>query len=129
MHEPSFVCGVERVPDLCDERERAVGGKRALRSQKRLQVGAGDIAHSDVEQAFELARFVDGHDIRMIERRCELRLTQEPLAEPFVLRELRRKELQRDVALQALIVGAVDHAHPTASEYTLELAGYRIEGV
>ena len=49
--------------------ERAARLERALRAEQRSQVGALDVAHREVEQAVDLARVVDRHDVRMLERR------------------------------------------------------------
>ena len=44
----------------------------------------------------------------------QLRLTQEALPERLVLRQLRRKQLQRHPPIEALVVGQVDHRHAAA---------------
>ena len=56
----------------------------------------------------------------MVERGRQLRLAEEALAEVLVLRELRRDQLQGDVALQTQVVGAVDDPHPTAADQRLD---------
>jgi hypothetical protein len=56
----------------------------------------------------------------MVERGGELGLADEPLAEPLVLRELGREYLERDLALQADVLGEVDRAHPPAAEGRLD---------
>ena len=56
----------------------------------------------------------------MLERRGHPRLGQEPLAERDVFGEVRREQLQRDVAVEREIVGAVDDAHPAAAEERLQ---------
>jgi hypothetical protein len=121
MNETPFMCSVERGSDLFDDRERALGLKRSVTAQKRAKVGAGDVAHRDVEELPEFARLVDRDDVRMVERRSELRLAEEPLAKGIVFTQLRREELQRNLSLQAKIVCAVDDAHPAAPEDALEV--------
>ena len=111
MDEALRVRRVERVRDLCDDRERARRIERALRAQELAQVGALHEAHDEVEAAVELARVVDRHDVRVLERHRQLRLAREALAEAFVGRELGRHQLQRDDALEAEVARAVDHAH------------------
>ena len=54
--------------------------QRALRAQERLEVGALDVAHGDEQAAVGLAGLVDRDDVRMVDRRRELGLAQEPLA-------------------------------------------------
>ena len=56
----------------------------------------------------------------MLERRRQPRLAQEALAEAHVLGEVRREQLQRDVAVEREIVGAIDDAHPAAAEQRLD---------
>ena len=68
-------------------------GSRPSR-EERLQVDAVDAGHRDVEQAALLARVVDRDDARVVERRGELRLAQEPLAE-VGLAERGREQLER----------------------------------
>ena len=56
----------------------------------------------------------------MVERGGQPRLGQEPLAEALVVGQLRREQLQRHVAVEREIVGAVDDAHPAAAEQRLQ---------
>ena len=54
---------------------------------------------------------MDGADIRVIERRNRLRLTLEP-GDPLGVGEERlRQNLQRDIASEPRVAGAVDVAH------------------
>ena len=48
------------------------------------------------------------------------RLAQEALPERLVLGEVRRKELQRDHAVEDELVREVDDAHPAAAEHPLD---------
>src|SRR5262249_42672108 len=121
MDEAACVRCVKRARELRDERERASCLERAVATKKRTKVGAGDVAHRDVEQAVELTGLVDRDDVRMLQRRGELRLAEETLAESVVLAELRCEELQRDLSLQTKIVGAVDDAHPAPTENALQV--------
>src|SRR5262249_38548489 len=84
------------------------------------QVGPGHEPHRQVEAPRNLARVVDGHDVRMLDRHRELRLPGEALAEALVERELRRDELERDRALEAEIVGPVHDAHPALADQLLD---------
>ena len=68
----------------------------------------------------DLAGVVDRDDVRVVDRRGQPRLAQEPLAEAHVLGQLRREDLQRDVAVEREVVGAVDDAHPAAAEQRLQ---------
>ena len=119
MHEALRVRGVERVRDLCDDRERARRIERALRAQELAKVGALHEAHDEVEAAVELARVVNRHDVRVLERHRELRLAREALAEAFVRGELGGHQLQRHDTLEAKVARAVDDAHPALPDELL----------
>lgn len=120
VHEPAGVRRVQRGPDLGADRDRTLRLQRSLLLQQRLQVGAFDEAHRDHEPTVQLTRVIDRHHIRMLERRRELRFRQEPLPEALVPGELRRDQLQRNVALQARVVGLVDNPHPAPAEERLD---------
>jgi hypothetical protein len=47
----------------------------------------------------------------VVERGREPGLADEPLAESFVLGELRREHVERDLALQPVVLGEVHDAH------------------
>jgi hypothetical protein len=50
---------------------------------------------------------------------CQARLAQEPLAEALVLGQLRGDQLERHRPLQRQVGGAVDHAHPAATDQSV----------
>jgi hypothetical protein len=119
VHEPVCVGDVQRACDLPADADAALRFQRAVPKQ-RLQVGAADQPHGDVELATDLPRVVDRDDVRMLERGGEARLAQEPLAERYVLRQLRREQLQRDVAIEGEVARAVDDAHSAAAKNFVE---------
>ena len=119
VHEPARVGGVERSGDLLERCGRPRRLERAL-AQHRLQVGALDEAHRDVQLPVDLARVVDRDDVRMLDRGRQPRLAQEALAERHVVGELRGEQLQRDVAVEREVVGAVDDAHAAAADQRLD---------
>src|SRR4029453_7504448 len=81
------------------------------------------IAHRDVEQPVRLARVVDRHDVRVVERRRALGLADEALAEGMVLGKLGLKDLQRDLALQVTVAREVDLAHSAAANQAVYVVG------
>jgi hypothetical protein len=56
----------------------------------------------------------------VVDRRGQLRLPQEPVAERRVLGEVRGEELERDPPLEAQVLGQVDDAHPAEAEQRLD---------
>ena len=81
VDEPGRVSGVERAADLLGDRERLLRGERAALPEERPQARAVDVAHREVEDAFDLARVVDRDHVRVVERGGELRLAEEAGAE------------------------------------------------
>ena len=91
VDEPARVRSVERARDLATDGERPLRLERAFLGEQRLQFAAGDVAHSQVELPVDLAGVVDRDNVRVLERSCNLRLRQEPLAEArMMLRETQR---------------------------------------
>ncbi len=95
---------------------------RALRERLALdelehhvvQLGALDRRAADV---------VDRADVRVVEGRDALRLALEARAELRVGREQRRQQLERHVAIEPRVAGAVDLAHPARAERSHDLVG------
>ena len=72
--------------------------------------------HDDEGPPLVLADVVDGADVGMIQGRGGLRLTLEALAGGRVVEVGLGKELQRDVAVKASVLGLVDDAHAPAAQ-------------
>ena len=111
---------VECVRELRHQVDRALRlhGTRAV--QQRSEVGALDVAHRDVQVTVALAGLVDRHDAGVIDRRGESRLRQEARAEASILGQVRGQQLQRYLAPQTQVLGAVHHAHAAATEERLD---------
>jgi hypothetical protein len=114
------VGGVERVGHLGDHVDRAVWWQRAVLGQRRAQVGALDQPHVQVEAAVDVTVVVNGHDVRFAQPRGLLALAAEPLVELGVGGELGAKALERDGALVDGVEGAMNLAHPAASDQLLQ---------
>ena len=56
----------------------------------------------------------------MLQRGRNPRLGQKALAERHIVRELRREQLQCDVAIERQVVRPVDDAHPAAAHQRLD---------
>ena len=112
--------GVERVGDLVADVDRPGRLERRLRVDEVAQRAALDVPHHEVELPVALAGVVDRDDVRVLERRRELGLREEAHAEPLVVRDLGREELDRHRALQAWVVRAVDDPHPATADELLD---------
>jgi len=97
-----------------------IASVEAAASEALFQVKPLDVAHGDEEDVLGHPGLVDRDDVRMVDRRGQLRLTQEAVAERFVLGEAGSEELQRDLPLQPQIFGQVDHAHAAPAEQRLD---------
>ena len=96
------------------------GLEPALQRDQLAQVGALDEAHRHVQRPVLLARVVDRDHVGVVERRGDLRLALEALAELGVLGQLGGDQLERDRAVQREVDGAVDDAHAAAAGHRLD---------
>ena len=106
---------VERGCDLADDPECAAQRQPALFDEHRLQVTAVDERHRDVEQAVLFACVEHRHDAGMVERRGQLGLAQEAVAE-VGLAECRGQELERGRPPQPHLLRAIDDARPPTAD-------------
>ena len=119
MDEARPVGGVERAADLFGEPQGLPSRQRSAFPDQALQAGAADVAHGEVEDAFDLVSVVDRDHVWMVEGGRELGLAQEPRAEVLAARQLGGEDFQCDLAPEALVGGEVDGAHPAAAEQRL----------
>jgi hypothetical protein len=87
-----------------------------ISSTPRAEVGAVDVGHGQVEGSVLLAGGERRHDVRVVEVRGELGLTEEPSAETLVARQLRRKKLHRDSSAGRRLLSQVDRSHRALAE-------------
>ena len=100
VHEAARVRGVERGGHRGDDRRRQLGLEPALAAQQRAQVLALDVAHDLEQHAVLLARVVDRDDVRMVQRRGDLRLRDEAAAEGRITGERGRDQLDGHVPVE-----------------------------
>ena len=120
VHEPLLVRGVEGRRDLPHDGDGPRGLERSALVQQRAQIGPLHVAHRDEQVAAGGAGLVDRDHVRVVERRGEPGLADEPLPEAFVLGELGREHLERDLPLEPVVLGEVDDAHAAAAERALD---------
>ena len=103
---------------------RGRGGREPLAAALRLleqrpQIAARQVLHHDEVLAARGDEIDRVDDVRVIERRRQLRLAQEQVDELFLLRELRQQLLEHDLHLEAAgaeLLADVDRAHPALGE-------------
>ena len=108
MDDAPFVRGFDAVDDLTEDRQRV-----AERSSARCSVSPSTnsitrIVRGDV---------VEVADVGVVQRRDRARLAREPLGELGV------RDLDRDVAIQARIAGAIHLAHAARADQRLNFVG------
>ena len=106
---------VEREAHLGDDPHRVGGIEPAIAVEHAAQVDALDPAHGDEQQAVGLGGVVDVDHVGVVDRRGELGLAHEALAEALVGGQLGADDLQRHRALEPEVDGPVDHAHAAAA--------------
>jgi hypothetical protein len=118
VDDPLPVRGVEGVgnldPDVHDLVDVEARGAHVMLERLALEP-----LHHDVMLALVLADVVDGADVRVVEGRGGAGLALEPFHRARVLRQLGGKELQRDAAAEAQVLGLVDDAHPAPPSFSM----------
>src|SRR5580700_12249612 len=116
MDDAFGVRSIERVGDLnayiydLIERHRAAGDAML----ERLAV---EILHGDEPLAIAFIDFVDGADIRMIQRRSGLRFAFKTRQRLRIFGYFVGQKFQRDEAVQLGVLGFVDDAHAAAAQF------------
>ncbi len=132
MDDALAVRVVERRRDLRDDLLGHADRHRTLFLDDGVQRPAGDELHHEVEEPVFPADGVDGDDVYVGQARRGLRFLLEALHHPLVVLEVagqvRRHDLDRDVAIQREVAGAVHDGHPAPSQLVLDLvlSGRRI---
>ena len=116
MDQAGGMGGVEGARDLVDQGHGPVDGQRTLARDRSFEILARHVAHGDEQLAIGLARLVDRQDVRMVERRRQPRLADEPLADRRDVRGVRPQDLERDMAPEPKVVGEIDRAHPAPTD-------------
>ena len=106
---------LERLGDLLRDLERLLDGDGAAR-ETLLEVLALHELERQEGLAVRVLESVDRGDVRVVERGEQLRLALEAGEALGVLRHLERQHLDRDVATEGRVGGAVDLAHPAGPE-------------
>ncbi len=110
MHDGLRVGGRERARDLDAEREKIIRRERSVREELTERPSVHEFEDEE-HVAVLLDHVVDHGQVRIVEPARAPDLAQEPGARRGILAQPRRHALDRDVAVQAVIPGAVDLAH------------------
>jgi hypothetical protein len=111
VDDPADVCAAGGAQNLLCETDRPARLKRRLLADELLQRTPADVLHRDVVRPVPLAAVVDRHDVRAAKARRTAGLAPEALNVLSVLGELTAQELDRDLAAQPQILGAMDIRH------------------
>ncbi len=117
MEYPGGVRLGEPVGDAREQLNRAAPVAALVAAHPVLERAVFHYLGYEVVTARVLADVVDGEDVRVIQRRCELCFA--PEARTPVCVELSGHELDRDGALQARVGRAIDDAHAAGAEPAL----------
>ena len=119
MDETTFVQRVQRIGDLLEQPHRTLWVHR-LTTDPARQIRTVDKPHRDVQHSVEFAEVVDRHDVGVIDRRGVASLVDEPLAKLRIRPEVLADDLQRHLAAEPHIRGAVHHTHTALAEHTVD---------
>lgn len=115
MNDAAGMGGVERVGDVDRNVEERVELQRTC-GDEVFESLAFEIFHDDEGMAILRADFVDGADIRMIERRSGAGFAAEAFEGLRIVGNIFGKKLDGDEAAELEVFGFVDDAHPTAAK-------------
>ncbi len=117
---PFVVGGAQPVRDLRAEVERAAQRQPSPREQPVERRAVEELGH-DVGEAALDADVEDRDDVGMVEGGRSPGLLLESAQAVDVVGHLGRQHLDRDLAIEALVVGAVDLAHAAGPEWRDDL--------
>ena len=116
MHDARAVGLCQPPPNLLGDIHRLVQRQRPP-FDPLLERPPLVVRHHQVQLAVGcLVDLVDGANVGVVEGRCRLGFLEKPLLGHFVAGQVRREELDGDLALQPRVLGRVDDPHPTCAK-------------
>ena len=107
MHHALLVRVLERIGDFAQNLRRIGDGKLPHPAEPRAQILARDERHRIVEESALGAGGQQWHNVRMLQSRCQLNLSPEPIGvDPGG--EIGRKNFDHDLALEIDLVREKD---------------------
>ena len=122
MDDAELVRCLERLGELPRDVERIGNGDRSLRDPL-LERGPFDELHDDRADVAAMFESVDVRDQGMIQGGEHARFALEPRQPVRIVNDRIGKDLDRDLALEARITGAIDLAHATRAECADDFIG------
>ena len=111
---------VERAGDLAGDRDGPRRVEPALAAEQPAQVGAVDIAHGQVQQAFVLAGVIDLDHVGVVDGSRYPALALEAGAEHRVAGGVGCNDLERHRPAQGEVGRAEDEAHPALADEAVD---------
>ena len=127
MDDAAAMGEAEGAGDVGGEVGGQVGVERPVGLDGLPQAAALDVLHDDEVRAVFLAPVEDGHDVGVVEVGGGLGLPPEPLHEGRVAGELGEQHLERDAAVEELVVGQVDLGHPAPGQVPDDFVPVRVD--
>ena len=115
-------CAFARPSAICPERSRSffdgerTGGESLAQGLSVDELHRENVARRGTRGTGELFEGIDGRDVRVVERREQLRFLLEAPPAVLVFEEILRQDLQRHDSLEPRVAGPIDLAHPSGSE-------------
>ena len=116
MNDALLVRRVERLGDLARDRQGRPEWHRPTLQYARASVGPSTSSRTSAVHAVRFFQAVDRGDVRMIERGEQACFAREPRAALRIGHERPRQDLDRDVATELRVTGAIDLAHAARAE-------------
>jgi hypothetical protein len=110
MNDPLLMRGFEGIRDLSRDGKRLVEWQRAALQPMRERFAVNEFEDEELF-AVGFVLTVDRADVRMIQRGEYPGFTAEPCKAFRIFREARGQDLQRDVASELRVTGAIHLAH------------------
>ena len=115
MRDLFLMRGRERIGERHRDLEEARHRHPARRHQVAQRASIDQLHRQEADAVRFLGR-VDGDDVRMIERRDRARFAIEAFEAAGLVGDIRRQDLQRDIAPKPRIARAIDLAHSAGAE-------------
>jgi hypothetical protein len=86
VHQATGMRGVQRSGDLGHDGDGALHIEPAGLFQDGAQIRSRHVAHGDEEHPAFFAGLIDRNDVRVVDRSCQMGLTDESVTEPLISR-------------------------------------------